>query len=700
MNGLLPGLAGLRLGVPTGAPKKRAKVAVRPFYGILQLTPDATPDEIRRNYLLLSRKVHPDKNPGDDQAAARYIQLKEAYDTLSDPDKRARYDRGGSAGDDSAAFAEAYAFFRGTPIDTNDIDAYLDGYRGSVVEEEDLLSFFRENDGDLAQLLSFIIGSRDEDVPRYLAFFEAAIKAGRLPRKYANRKKYPFTVTPEGELEGAPLYDGGEEEELSEEEEDDGAGPLMHEELLPEEPPEGVPPALWAALRAGQERRNQRARLALTDKRGAPTGADNDGGDQRRGISIREWKRRRAEAELARNTPITTLKQPGPFDTLVEMLANRLNFDTRKEVAGADADVLCKRVAQVCNELAVLNNLPALRQENKASIDPDFDCANPDARVWKAAHVIFGVDPLADPNHQDPAHRKPPLTKLDGDTWRDSFRALCKVFGPPDQLQYEVFMRGSRWTAHSVWGELYKSSSLQRKSDVMDEEARRFHARVRALWLRKFGHVSSNDAKYKEYGEFKHSRRAYKLWMQHYPEEATLRTFQREVRNLHIARHEWIGFLIRTVEVIIEEAAYTHDLAPEERVVFARRGLPSWDSTDKTMPTMKQQIVAFQRDMCRLGNLFYVMKRQTGRFATSASQNPFLGRWELVARNLWDDDSDSEPETPEHIKREGFTMEGSGGGGGAGDDDGDDGDDSSGSDSDASSIGGMDGSAPPGWDWD
>ena len=427
-------------------------------------------------------------------------------------------------------------------------------------------------------------------------------------------------------------------------------------------------------------------------------GAGNDGGDERRGISIKEWKRRRDEAELARNTPITTLKQPGPFDMIVDMLANRLNFDTRKEVAGADADVLCRRVSQVCDELAVLNNLPALKQANKASIDPDFDCANPDARVWKAAHVIFGVDPLADPNHQDPAHRKPPLTKLDGDTWRDSFRALCRVFGPPDQLRYEVFMRGSRWTAFSVWGELYKASSVQRKNDVMDEERNRFDDRVKAVWQRKYGHMSTDDAKYIGYDEFRYSRRAYKQWMQYYPDEATLRTFQREVRNMHIARHEWIGFVIRAAQVIIEEAAFTHDQKPEERIVFVHRGLPSWDSTDKTMPTIKQQIVAFQRDMCRLGNLFYVMKRQTGRFTTSAAQNPFLGRWELVARNLWDDDSDSEPATPERIKREGFTMERSGDGG-AGDDDDDD-DDSSGSDSDASSIAGMDGSAPPGWDWD
>lgn len=220
MDGLLPALWGLRLGLPTGAPKKKAKLTARPFYDILQLEPDADPEDIRRNYLLLSRKVHPDKNPGDAQAASRFIQLKEAYDTLIDPEKRARYDRGGSAGDDSKAFAEAYAYFRGTPIDTDDIDAYLDGYRGSVVEEEDLLAFFVEHDGDLTQLLGYIIGSRDEDVPRYLAFFERAIEDGQLPRKYADRQRFPFTVTPEAQLGGAPLFvpdddESGDDEDRS-----------------------------------------------------------------------------------------------------------------------------------------------------------------------------------------------------------------------------------------------------------------------------------------------------------------------------------------------------------------------------------------------------------------------------------------------------------------------------------------------------
>ena len=255
-----------RLALPTGAPKKRAKPTVRPFYGILQLEPNATQEEVRRNYLLLSRKVHPDKNPGDEQAASRFIQLKEAYDTLSDPERRERYDRGESASDDSAAFADAYHYFRGTPINTEDIDAFLDSYRGSAVEQEDLLAYFKENDGDISMLLAHIVGSRDEDVPRYIEGFKRALAANQLPRKYSNRKKYPLRILTEAELEN---YDEEQEELSSDEEDDDDAAarPVMLEELMPEQPPPGVPPALWASMRAAQQRRNQGALLALTDKR-------------------------------------------------------------------------------------------------------------------------------------------------------------------------------------------------------------------------------------------------------------------------------------------------------------------------------------------------------------------------------------------------------------------------------------------------
>ena len=63
-----------------------------------------------------------------------------------------------------------------------------------------------------------------------------------------------------------------------------------------------------------------------------------------------------------------------------------------------------------------------------------------------------------------------------------------------------------------------------------------------------------------------------------------------------------------------------------------------------------QLIVAFQQDLCRLGNLFYTTRAQTMKFNTSAIRNPFVARWRLA--NPWQADSDSEPGPPVDVKRE------------------------------------------------
>ena len=65
------------------------------FYGILGLDGGASVVEIKRAYRRLARKYHPDINPGDHMAAALFRQISEAYETLSDPERRGRYDRGG-----------------------------------------------------------------------------------------------------------------------------------------------------------------------------------------------------------------------------------------------------------------------------------------------------------------------------------------------------------------------------------------------------------------------------------------------------------------------------------------------------------------------------------------------------------------------------------------------------------------------------
>lgn len=63
-------------------------------YKILGLDRTASPEDIRKAYRRIAKKEHPDLNPGDTQAEDRFKRASAAYDLLSDPEKRARYDRG------------------------------------------------------------------------------------------------------------------------------------------------------------------------------------------------------------------------------------------------------------------------------------------------------------------------------------------------------------------------------------------------------------------------------------------------------------------------------------------------------------------------------------------------------------------------------------------------------------------------------
>jgi len=63
------------------------------LYNTLGITRTATTEEIHKAYRKLAMKFHPDRNPGDNEAANRFKRVQEAYDTLSDPNERNHYDR-------------------------------------------------------------------------------------------------------------------------------------------------------------------------------------------------------------------------------------------------------------------------------------------------------------------------------------------------------------------------------------------------------------------------------------------------------------------------------------------------------------------------------------------------------------------------------------------------------------------------------
>jgi molecular chaperone DnaJ len=82
----------------------------RDFYEILDVPKNASADEIKKAYRKMAIKYHPDKNPGDKAAEEKFKEAAEAYEILSNPEKKQRYDQYGHAGLGGAAGAGAGGF--------------------------------------------------------------------------------------------------------------------------------------------------------------------------------------------------------------------------------------------------------------------------------------------------------------------------------------------------------------------------------------------------------------------------------------------------------------------------------------------------------------------------------------------------------------------------------------------------------------
>lgn len=96
---------------------------MKDYYKILGVEKNATQDDIKRAYRKLAIQHHPDKNGGDD---SKFKEINEAYETLSDKDKRAVYDHGGQ----QSSFNSGFGGFGGFGFDINDL--FRDHFGGGV----------------------------------------------------------------------------------------------------------------------------------------------------------------------------------------------------------------------------------------------------------------------------------------------------------------------------------------------------------------------------------------------------------------------------------------------------------------------------------------------------------------------------------------------------------------------------------------
>ena len=106
------------------------KMAYIDYYHILGINKNATADEIKKAYRKKARKLHPDLNPDDREAHRKFQELNEANEVLSDPDKRAKYDKYGENWQHGEAYEKAqqeYTNRQQTSWDTDGQTFYTEG---------------------------------------------------------------------------------------------------------------------------------------------------------------------------------------------------------------------------------------------------------------------------------------------------------------------------------------------------------------------------------------------------------------------------------------------------------------------------------------------------------------------------------------------------------------------------------------------
>lgn len=178
-------------------------MSARNPYEVLGVKREASEDEIRRAYRDLAKKHHPDLNPGNKQAEARFKEISAAYDLLSDKEKRGRYDRG-EIDESGAERPRAYSyhdFAAGEP------GAKYRSAEGMAPEDlDDLFAFFSRGQG--ARAGSFRMRGADRHYSLAVDFLDA-VNGARRRLELAPSKSLDVSI-PAGVRDGQVLRLAGQ----------------------------------------------------------------------------------------------------------------------------------------------------------------------------------------------------------------------------------------------------------------------------------------------------------------------------------------------------------------------------------------------------------------------------------------------------------------------------------------------------------
>lgn len=156
------------------------------LYEVLGVERTASQQEIKKAYYKLALRLHPDKNPGDEDAKEKFQQLQKVMSILGDEEKRALYDQTGCVDDADLAgdvCQNLKEFFQTLykKVTEADIEEFEANYRGSDTEKKDLIDLYKMHKGNMNRVFCYMLCSDPKlDSHRFKDYLDEAIAGGVL----------------------------------------------------------------------------------------------------------------------------------------------------------------------------------------------------------------------------------------------------------------------------------------------------------------------------------------------------------------------------------------------------------------------------------------------------------------------------------------------------------------------------------------